>query len=413
MISPTDILHAKTLKDFVFVRVPGELNDFAGFVKDEFGNEKAILLGHSDGPGERQRQARIYGEVIAAPDSLTGYDVVLDEKYPGSPKPQQYRGHEFISNYIRNMPPKTPLKERLRLAPKYNSSNWTPENITLAGHVPEVEVGDRVYFHYNCLLNIENFCWREPDGQLVYQIHYQNMFCAVRQPHAYDDGLLREIVMLNGYVLVSKVRDLQEEFDVGGAKVSGRMNGKLLLIENEEDVKGNTKAKYLSGILEHVGTSVGEVEYDIAQGARVLFRPNSQFENEIEGKTYYVMRQWDLVAVLGEPDIIIPIGDWVLIKPEEQVLSKNTQLVEYNANKPQEAKPGTIYVPEGSLGHNRKLTKVGFGQCNGERVAYFKSSYYMYVKEFDMVLVRKGDVMGTAPGTPKGEDGDSAQNCET
>ena len=389
MISQTFIQNAKWLSDFVYVRVSSELNDFAGFVKDESGNQVKLVLNPNWHPTQH---VNICAEVVAAPDRVYARDSVRYEKPVGSPKPQSYRGHEAISAYVAKLPPKAKVKT----IPRYNCGSYTPEYQTLKDTVPLIKKGDKVYFHYNSLLQEDNFMYREENGDLVYRIHYMSVFCFVRDS---------KITMLSGYVLLSSVSELTEKIEVDGHQVSGKKHGNLVLIEKPEDVKGNTKAKYLTGILEHIGMPVADDENAriIVPGTKVLFKPNSQFKNTIEGKEYLLMNQWDLVAWLCpgvDHDDLMPVGDYVSISPDEQIIAK-TKLIEFDATKPQEFKPGELFIPDGATGHNRKIKKVGTGivlwgphEYMIKKVIYYKSNDYMYVKEFDVVLVRHGDILG-------------------
>jgi len=241
MISPQDILQSKTLYDYVYVRVKSELNDFAGFITDETGKKVRLLLNPNWHP---TKHANISGEVIAAPSAIHNSEARY-AVYAGSPKPKQYRGHEWIEQYIQKTLPRR--RKELLKSVKYNCAGWDGEEIvSIVGTKPLVQVGDVVYFHYGSLLNPENFMWREENGDLVYHIHYRLLFCLVRDS---------KITMLSGYVLVSEINDDKEIFDVGGVKVEGKQHGNFILVEKKEDVKGNKKAKYLTGVVEHIGIS--------------------------------------------------------------------------------------------------------------------------------------------------------------
>lgn len=400
MISRHDILNAQ-LSDYVFVRVKSVLVESVGFITDENGKLIELQLAQNFNPEKEETikgdKFNISAEVIAAPVRLTNNDSYQYSEYLGCPKPLRYPTHDEIVKKVNALPDY--VRKRLTGLTKANKID-SGDAVTLDGVQPEVKVGDKVYFHFNCLRNKENYAWREENGDLVYKIHYESLFCTVRN---------QQIIMLNSYVLVSELLENKEKFD----GVEGRKVGDLLVVENKEEVKGNKKAKYLTGILEAIGKSVKDDvnARSVKVGSKVIFRPNSQFKNEIEGKEYLVMRQWDLVAefmvipIVDEPDAVYPIGDYVMLTPDEQVISK-TKLHVFDQNNPdQQAKPGELFVLPNSINPYKKLKKYGTGVAmhQGERVKgdwvmkkvmYEKSGYYMYLGEYGVTLVREADLYG-------------------
>lgn len=397
--------------DFVMVRVSSTLNTFLGVIKDENGKEVKLVVNPDWRP---THHVRICAEVVAVPQYLSGRDNPLYENNPGSPKPVSYRSHDKINEQMEMMPK---LYRKTANIP-YLCGKYVPDFQTHAGVEPEVPVGSTIYFHYNSLLNTSNYMWSEPPGpdqdmgDLIYLIHYSQIFCYV---------VGGKITMLNGYVLVSEYYDgSPDEIEVNGQKMFGK-------VQNGIVTEIRTKPKYLTGMVEHIGKGIGKDIRQTEPGALVMFRPSSEFRNTIEGVTYYVMRHWDLVAewlsdseirhveelarqqgVVIEFNKLIPIGDYVMIVPEEQEISKNivTHVFDPNAIT-QDFKPGEIFVPHTAVSQEKKkkIHKYGVGTvllqgelCAknfvGKKVAFEKSAHYIWVEEFKVVLTRYGDIYG-------------------
>lgn len=397
----------KTVADYVLVRVQSELNDFLGVIKDENGNDVKLVLNPNWKP---THHVRICGEVVAVPEYLSGADNPLYEIYPGCPKPTQYRSHDSIEKMMLSVAEKHRSKKII----PYLCGRGLPNFQSHFGTSVEVEVGSKVYFHYNCLLTPENFMFQEADGNLVYRIHYSQLFCWIRKN---ED----EICMLNGYVLVTPYFEETEEIDVDGVKIRGKTKGSLV-------TEIGSKPKYLTGIVQHIGKGIGPDSRDLPPGSLVLFRPSSEFSNVIEDQEFFTMRHWDLVATfISEEEIkytkelalrdnfiiefndIIPVGDYVAIAPEDQPLARKTVTHVYNPNLPtQQFKPGEIFLLDNAFSHEKKkkIQRYGVGEVimmgelckkkfDSQKVAYELSSYYLWVPEFGIAFIREGDILGT------------------
>lgn len=130
---------------------------------------------------------------------------------------------------------------------------------------PEVQVGDKIYFHYNVLMNKENYL---EDNKWF--IPYYHIFCAVRD---------KKILMIGGWVLVKPIIEKKEK------------EGRFFIPEFSKKKKINN-----FGILKHIGTPMkDQPALDIEEGTYVYFSEMDCFENEIEGEIYYCMQQEDLL----------------------------------------------------------------------------------------------------------------------
>lgn len=400
----------KIANDYVIVQVPGIMNEFVGELKDENGKVIKIILNTSYHP---THHVRLHAKVVAVPERLSEQLEPLYEIYPGCPRPLQARDTDQMQRQINAMPP----QYRSRHGLKYLCGGFKPEFKTLENEPVEVPVGSTVYFHYNSLLKAENYLERLENGDLLYRIPYSSIFCYIE----YEGG---PINMLNNYCLVTPyVDEKTQEIEMpGGGKIFGRMRGDLVISLEESK-------KYLTGILRHIGRPIGPDNRKITPiGALIMYRPSSEFVNNIEGDPYYVMRSTDIVAEwIEDSEIekvkkiyalrgqtiefnqIVPVGDYVMITPEAQSVLKQGQQIVFDPHNPnQKFNQGDLFVPEGAFSQDKKkkLHKFGVGRvlfsgelCENDRkdldVMYEKSGFYLYVPEFNVVFVREKDIYGT------------------
>lgn len=127
----------------------------------------------------------------------------------------------------------------------------------------ELEVGDRIYFHYNV---VEDSLI---DGKL-YNVEEDRIFCYVRE------GV---ITMVNDWCLLEPHVEHNDVIDVQGKKVKARMKGDLVVGLKEE-----VSAEY--AIVAHVGNNPLGVDV----GDVVIMEPNFEFKNTIEGKEYFTSK---------------------------------------------------------------------------------------------------------------------------
>lgn len=150
----------------------------------------------------------------------------------------------------------------------------------------DVRVGDKVYFHYLATFD-ENACLY---GN-YYRIPYCWIFCVVRD---------NDIIPIGGWTFCEKIIEGEDEFEdieVGGVKISGIKNSAGLVTS----VTKKDSNKY--AIVRHIGKTLKNVpSLNLKSGQRVLIEKNTNFENVIEGKTYYTIRQGDILGVVNTID---------------------------------------------------------------------------------------------------------------
>jgi co-chaperonin GroES (HSP10) len=157
-----------------------------------------------------------------------------------------------------------------------------PKRMYECSHIaPELEVGDKVYFHYNSI-GQDSRVLVEYSAPLTYSISYSMIFCAVRNGN---------IIPIGGRVLCEKYYDPDVVWEnVNGAVIPVKMNKIGIITEI------NVKHSPFKAILRHIGTPpLGQAKPDVKEGDIVYYEKDADFENVIEGKEYLVMMQENLI----------------------------------------------------------------------------------------------------------------------
>ena len=144
----------------------------------------------------------------------------------------------------------------------------------------EVQVGDKVYFHY-LVTNDEINCIY---GN-YYKVPYYWIFCRV-----VDNSILP----VGSWTLCSQIVLEEDEFEtieVEGRKINGIMSqsGLVTSLYKKPSVKYAT--------LEYIGKPLKNFdELGVSSGDKVVLAKNSNFKNKIEGIDYYTVRQSDILG---------------------------------------------------------------------------------------------------------------------
>lgn len=222
----------------------------------------------------------------------------------------------------------------------------------------EVQVGDKVYFHYNALLpdhhsRLFNHLWIGSKKEFVdgreqtfqyFRVKYDMVFAAVRYEKLVqsmpdfnwkDEGklepfkpiidprsdapLVREdrfrlgescyrkvITMIGSYVLVEPDMESWKEISipipqsVGGRELKDRHGETLMKPESEWLVtKAQPEERYLQGWIRHIGSPlIGDDLDGMGEGMYVHFRPLANTKMDFEGKEFFRMRQRHIHAYI-------------------------------------------------------------------------------------------------------------------
>ena len=142
----------------------------------------------------------------------------------------------------------------------------------------EVQVGDKVYFHYLVTSDEINCVYGNS-----YKVPYYWIFCVVRNGN---------ILPIGGWTLCSQIVEEEDEFEsveVGGRTMQATLSssGLVTSIEKKKSVKF-AKLSYIGKPL------LNQKELDVSQGDTVVLAKNSNFINKIEGVDYFTVRQSDI-----------------------------------------------------------------------------------------------------------------------
>ena len=153
-------------------------------------------------------------------------------------------------------------------------TTYEPEYIYESDIEVEVKLGDTVYFSPQ----------NTHDGAMVaeniYAMQYSELICTPEK-------------MLAGWVLIDMVYDEGvEDLDVGGKTVKGKATNSGIITEV------NSKPTVDKGRIVKLPKPLKSDYIDFSVGDHVLFKKNRNWEVEIEGKKYYVIHYWDVIAVL-------------------------------------------------------------------------------------------------------------------
>lgn len=164
--------------------------------------------------------------------------------------------------------------------------------------VPEVQIGDKIYFKPRTLNNARNLMGtlKDENGKAqkyIYKVPYENIFCAVR------DG---KIIMIGGWVLLEPMMEDFEDILIPTYHQYLRdEKGNPLLLPKEQWRKKKQAPEHdnLRGKVAHIGNPLKGEPCDIQAGATVIFRRQIKtFFQVIEGERYIILSQDQIMAEL-------------------------------------------------------------------------------------------------------------------
>ncbi len=144
----------------------------------------------------------------------------------------------------------------------------TPKRLSNSSTTMDLEVGDKIYFHFHTV-STENR--HEIDGKTYYKVHYDQIYCAVR------DGRIQTLSLFLLMEPETERDNFYFDSDIG-------------LHKSSPDLVQSAKVAHLD---ERSIT-------DLKVGDRVHFKKHSDVPIEIEGKKYYRMRYDDVLAKYEE-----------------------------------------------------------------------------------------------------------------
>jgi hypothetical protein len=196
---------------------------------------------------------------------------------------------------------KIPIMQWPRGVPDY--VDFSPFEYKYLSDIPMVvKPGDRIYTHFNTVLNFKNIVKEIPDPENPnktiewwYKVRYDQILCGVR------DG---QILPVGSYVLVEP--DMETEDDIlipiavmgGDGKPLRDATGAPILKPKDQWLRRKPRPteKYLRGFVRHVGEPLNGDVCEISMGQLIYYRVNADWKNIIEGKEYFVIRQKHIVG---------------------------------------------------------------------------------------------------------------------
>lgn len=306
----------RMLKEHIVVKVPSIFIDESRYTGVD---DRKIIMFVYQNP---EQHVRNYGIVVSVPLSLPPLPMI--PQYVGAP------GYH----------------ERPRVAYK-----------KVSDIKQQIQVGDKVYFHWNCLLPDKNtgsgsaynkqYLFSEPEmvnGQQVtyhyFRVKYELIHAAVRyhvanklskpfewymedrlkpitstaygptmstmhvytengQDHVYE----KEVQMIGSWVFIEPDMESWDDILI---PVPETIGGRPLLDENGQvklkpkdqwlATKVQPTEKYLRGWIKYVGSPLHGDEATFSEGMYVFFRPKADTKTDFEGKPYFRMYQRNIVA---------------------------------------------------------------------------------------------------------------------
>jgi len=221
---------------------------------------------------------RHYGTVVGLPIKLTE-DIKIIQIDPGLPAPGAYLPNEQVDKMNKYVDSWACLNSFVY--------QWK----TCADFEMEVEEGDKVYFHHNTITEDNEV--GEVEGKKTFRLEYQNAICVVRTKKAIAAPSGREvsweeIIPIAGHILVEPL--WQDGVEDLGNGIKGIVTKSGIISELHE------KPEPLRGNIVFAGKPMKGEDQELFPGDKIIYLPHSDYNVEIEGKTYYVMKYWEIIA---------------------------------------------------------------------------------------------------------------------
>lgn len=257
--------------DYLIVKITALFNTSTGFRGID---DKEIVLNHIYFVQMKQivgeewlaKHTRIYGEVVSVPKYLSRIKLHQD--------PQGLPAYHSPYGY-----------------------NWR----WLSDIAMEVNVNDRVYFHYLAVteaLSNDSFIHVEGNGEnrvWYVRVRYDQIFCAVRK---------EKIIPIQGYAFIRPNLESWEDIlkpvaYVGeDGKPMKNKDGSPMLKPKSEWIRMKIVPdhKYLEGFVEHIGTPLYGDKRECDVGQKILYKRNADWKQRIEGKDYFTILQRHIIG---------------------------------------------------------------------------------------------------------------------
>jgi hypothetical protein len=291
----------KGLRNHILVKVSEKYNETYDVVKGKKVSRRTL--------DDEARSARTWGEVIGIPSRMDDTPLLHMQDAPDQPTVTEWYKYTKFKTY-KDYP--------------------TP-----------VEVGDKVYFHWNTLLNPSNEMpsW----GELIYKVPYDQILCCLKYYELVDEKLIkinpfgpkpvpmdvevsqeqyerpmgywkegkrefyRDLKMVGGWTLSHPDMENWDEISIPVAKMGADnkplldKNGKPVLLPKEKWLvtKSRPEAKMLLAYLDHIDEPLkGDPNLGLDPGVRFVYYRNADWEIKIEGQPFLCIQQKHILGVV-------------------------------------------------------------------------------------------------------------------
>ena len=209
----------------------------------------------------------------------------------------RYAQTENAKNYAEVVSPPARLQKRELFYDRYKGPVHTSQ------YPSDIEEGDKIYFNYNSLLDMDYL--KVDNGWQYYHVYADAVQCYVREGEVFPSFGTLLIEPYYG----EDLEDIELDIDDKKSMIKGKVSASGLITSLVND------PEYLHGIVSKVGDFRFLPDDSFAEGDHVLFVKNSDWTNKIEGKEYYIMKEWDVMAKIVDDEICC-LGGFVAIKPD-------------------------------------------------------------------------------------------------
>lgn len=320
-------------QNYVIFKTDAMFNDKVEF-KGKDGTQ--IVIDPSFDP---QKHVRTYGEVVSVPLYLSKRPIMQEHR--GTPAPTD--GSPFDYRFLCDVK-------------------------------MEVQVGDRIYFHFNTvsMRNLVKEEGKHPHKTWYFKVSYDQIICVVR------DG---QIIPIASYALVLPEYETWDDILHPTYTNLKDANGQFIPKPKDQWIQIKVKPEYhfLTAFVKYVGAPLGKDTCEIEPGQKIWYRKNADWINVIEGVEYFAVRQRHIIGkeVDGK---FVPIRGHMLITPEEEpnITPAGLEVKQKRPKRGFVVHAGDSPYPVGTL--------VEFGASERQEITLNGSKF---------LVIKKGDVWAT------------------
>jgi len=262
---------------YVLIKIKGNLFDTNSGKKGVNGQEITI-----DATFQKEKRARIDGEVIQLPFFMGNAPISqLPVGYPAYGMAREMFNEDMDENI-----------------PELYSPIGGIYNYKMMSDIEqEVQLGDRIYFKWRVTFNHKNLVAQSIDPPTwIFRVSYDNIYCAIRDS---------KIIMVGSHVLIDPVMESWDSilrptyYDIKDKQ------GNLIPRPKEQwlQIKTAPSKKDKQGIVAEIGSPLKGEKCYLSKGDKILFKPNMKSLIRIENKSYFVLRQDQIVCKVLEEQI--------------------------------------------------------------------------------------------------------------